>query len=122
MLWITPLFGYDLWMEHGSGTSGPQPGGPMPGGPRIRFVNLGSDRMAQAFQAAQGQPNWVVRLAILTFLLIIGIPILLLLMAAGLAAALVFMVLSAINWVMVRLGGAKSKDDGRRNVRVIKRD
>ncbi|MAT80075.1 MAG: hypothetical protein CMJ29_00330 [Phycisphaerae bacterium] len=109
-------------MDDGSRTSGPQPGGPFPGGPRIRFVNLGSDRMAQAFQAAQGQPNWVVRIVVLTFLLVIGIPILLLLLVAGLAAAMVFMVLSTINWIMVRLGGSTPKDDGRRNVRVIKRD
>ncbi|MDG2423396.1 MAG: hypothetical protein P8M22_05400 [Phycisphaerales bacterium] len=77
--------------------------------------------MAEAFQAARGQPNWAVRIAVLTFLLVVGIPILLLLLVAGLAAAVVFMILSTINYVLVRLGG-KQRDDGRRNVRVIKRD
>lgn len=97
-------------------------GGAGSGGPRIRFVNLGGDRMAEVFQSARGQSNWAVRLAILTFLLIVGIPILLLLLVAGLAAALVFAILSMVNWVLVRVRGIKPANDGRRNVRVIDRD
>jgi len=113
--------GYDLWMneanqDNGAGTG---PGGF--GGPRIRFVNLGGDRMAQAFQMAQGQPNWAVRLAVLTFLLVVGIPILLLLLIAGLAAFLVFMVLSGFNWFLNLFQGSSRQNQGRRNVKVINR-
>ncbi len=104
--------------NHGSGT-GQGPTGF--GGPRIRFVNLGSDRMAQAFQMARGQPNWAVRLAVLTFLLVVGIPILLLLMTAGLAAFVVFMIISGFNWLLNLFQGGSKQDDGRRNVKVINR-
>lgn len=104
--------------NHGNGT-GQGPTGF--GGPRIRFVNIGSDRMAQAFQVARGQPNWAVRLAVLTFLLVVGIPILLLLMAAGIAAFLVFMILSGLNWFLNLFKVRSKQDDGRRNVKVINR-
>ena len=55
--------GYDLWMSEGNHGNGTGQGPAGFGGPRIRFVNLGSDRMAQAFQVARGQPNWALRLA-----------------------------------------------------------
>ena len=77
--------------------------------------------MAQAFQVARGQPNWALRLAVLTFLLVVGVPILLLLMIAGLAGFLVFMVLSGVNWILNLFQGGKKPDDGRRNVKVINR-
>ncbi len=84
-------------------------------------MNLGGDRMAQAFQMARGQPNWAARVAVITFILVIGIPILLLLLTAGIAAFLVFMVLSGANWFLNLFKGGSKPDDGRRNVRVIKR-
>ncbi len=78
--------------------------------------------MAQAFQVARGQPNWAVRLAVLTFLLVVGIPILVLLMVAGLAAFLVFIVLLAINSFLNLFKGSSKRNDGRRNVRIIDRE
>lgn len=121
-MWTSPSVGYDLWMADGPRGTGPDVDGPPIGGPRIRFVNLGGDRMAEAFQAARGQPNWAVRIAVLTFLLIVGIPILLLLLVAGLAAAVVFAILSTLNWIFSGFRSTKPTDDGRRNVRIIDRD
>ncbi|MCH2151726.1 MAG: hypothetical protein MK089_00110 [Phycisphaerales bacterium] len=103
--------------QSGAGTDGPQPRGP-----RVQFINFGSDRMAEAFQVARRQPNWATRAAVLTFLIIIGIPILLLLLLATVAAAVVFSVLMSINWVVSRFSTSKSPEHGRRNVRVINRD
>ena len=88
----------------------------------MQFINFGGDRMAEAFQVARRQPNWATRAAVLTFLIIIGIPILLLVLLATLAAALVFSVLMSINWVASRFSARKSPEHGRRNVRVINRD
>jgi hypothetical protein len=78
--------------------------------------------MSEAFRAARRQPNWATRAAVLTFLIIIGIPILLLVLMATLAAALVFSVLLSVNWVLTRFSTRRTPADGRRNVRVINRD
>lgn len=78
--------------------------------------------MSAAFKAAQGQPNWAVRAAIMTFLLLVALPILLLLFVAGLAAVAVFSILAGANWVLSRLKGNQPPRDGRRNVRVIDRE
>ena len=108
-------------MDNGS-QPGPGTEGPQARGPRVQFVNFGGDRMAEAFQAARRQPNWATRAAVLTFLIIIGIPILLLVLLAMLAATLVFSVLVSINWVASRFSSRRSPEDGRRNVRVMNRD
>ena len=113
--------GYDLWMENGP-QSGAGTEGPQARGPRVQFINFGSDRMSEAFQAARRQPNWATRAAVLTFLIIIGIPILLLVLLATLAAALVFSVLMGVNRVASWFTPSRSPEDGRRNVRVINRD
>jgi hypothetical protein len=71
-----------------------------------------------------------VRAAILTFLVFIAIPIFLLLLLAGLAAVVVFSILSLVNWILARLttrgvsrgAGKAAANEGRRNVRVINRD
>tara|TARA_Y100000589_G_scaffold325045_1_gene362195 strand:- start:5529 stop:5900 length:372 start_codon:yes stop_codon:yes gene_type:complete len=96
----------------------------MPEIPKIRFVYPGGDRFASVFQAASRQPSWVMRAATITFLLVVGIPIMLLLLLAAIVATTVFAVLIGVNRVIglftgraVRPGGP---DDARRqNVRVI---
>ena len=113
--------GYDLWMEHGS-QHGSGPEGPQTSGPRVQFINFGGVRMAEAFQAARKQPNWATKAAVLTFLIIIGIPVVLLLLLATLAAGLVFSVLISINWVTSWFSSSRSPEAGRRNVRVMNRD
>ena len=97
---------------------GPQASNQGAGGPRVRVVNFGQP-MSAAFKMAQGQPNWAVRAAVLTFLVLVGLPILLLLLVAGLAAAVVFSILASANWVLSRMKGSRPPHDGRRNVRVM---
>ena len=86
------------------------------------MINIGSERMSEAFRAAGRQPNWATRAAVITFLLVIAIPIFLLLLLATFAAAVVFMVLAGINWLLGRTPGRRPPEAGRRNVRVINRD
>ena len=89
--------------------------------PKIRFVRPGSEQFAAAFQAFNRQPNGAVKAAVFVFLLVMAVPILLLLLVAGVLATAVFTVLYGFNRLIGffrGLGGPKS-DQGRRNVRVI---
>ena len=92
--------------------------------PPFRGINIGgAQRVSAAFQAVNRQPNWVARAAMLTFLVVVGIPILLLLLLAAMAASVVFVVLIGVSRV-ARLfrGSQEPPGGGRRNVRVINRD
>ncbi len=80
-----------------------------------------SSRVASVWRSAAAQPGWITRVALLTFLLVVGLPILLLLVMAVIFAAAVFGVLALVNVVLVRLRGALPQRDGRSNVRVIRR-
>lgn len=111
---------YDRGMEEGKASS--DSAGSPRYGPRIQFVNLGGDRVSAAFQAARRQPNGAAKAAVLTFLIIIAIPILVLLLIAMLAATAVFTVLMMFNWIATRFRGTSDPGAGRRNVRVIRRD
>lgn len=79
------------------------------------------DRWATGYRWAASQPGWIARLALLTFLLIIVLPIALLVGLAILAGAAVFGGLALVNAGISRLKGAVT-GDGRSNVRVIRRD
>ena len=93
--------------------------------PKIRFVYPGGEQFASVFQAASRQPNWVVKTAVIAFLLVVGIPVLLLLLTAAIVATAVFAVLTGINRLLLgfRRGGSGSRggpdDARRRNVRVM---
>ncbi len=82
---------------------------------------------AGVWRAAASQPGWITRIALMTFLLVVGLPILLLVMAAILIAAVVFAGLALLNGVVARVRGmrggrgALGRRDGRANVRVIRR-
>ncbi len=80
-----------------------------------------SSRAAAMWRAAASQPGWITRVALLTFLLVVGLPSLLLLILAVVFAAVVFGVLALVNAALVRLRGALPQRDGRSNVRVIRR-
>ncbi len=88
------------------------------------FAQRGSQRARTVFQGVRSQPGWIGRLAMLTVILIIALPILLLVMIALLAGVLVFSILAGFNAL---LGRAKRsingfpRRDGRSNVRVISR-
>lgn len=93
--------------------------------PKIRFVYPGGDRFATILQAAGRQPSWPMRVAAITFLIVVGIPIMLLLLLAAIVATTVFAVLVGINRVLGLFGGRSSTSPGgpedarRRNVRVM---
>ncbi len=80
-----------------------------------------SSRVASMWRAAAAQPGWITRIALLIFLLVVGLPILLLLVLAVVFAAVVFGVLALVNTALVRLRAALPRRDGRSNVRVIRR-
>ncbi len=80
-----------------------------------------SSRVASMWRSAAAQPGWITRAALLTVLLVVGLPILLLLVMAVIFAAAVFGVLALVNAALVRLRGALPQRDGRSNVRVIRR-
>ncbi len=93
-----------------------------------RVVRIPAITAAQRQRAARGyhwltsQPSWVVRLALVMFLLVVGLPLLLLAIVAVIAATIVFTGLALINASVARLRGFLPKRDGRSNVRVIRRD
>jgi len=80
-----------------------------------------ADRGQTAYRAVAAQPSWVTRLALYTFLIVIGVPIFLLTMMALFAAVIVYGVLALTNAMIMRVRRAFPRDDGRRNVRVIQR-
>ena len=86
--------------------------------------------MAGAWRYAGAQPSFALRAAVLVFLIVIGLPLLLLLLLAFLVGAVVFGVLALFGSIGaafrgVRQGGGPSggvgANDGRENVRVIDR-
>ena len=96
-----------------------------------RVMQSGSGRAFGSYQSALRQPSWAMRAAWLTFFIVIGIPILLLVIVAGLAALTVVLVLSlvaaTVGWFQRTLGltpqePMSGEDEGRENVRVIRRD
>ncbi|MGI9013983.1 MAG: hypothetical protein ACR2GY_07020 [Phycisphaerales bacterium] len=102
--------------------------------PFVIFESLRQGPAGSATRVVVGQPSWVRRFAILTFLLVVGLPILLLLCIGLLAAAIVFFLLSGVNAILSALGlGPEravtrhhqqpgSPTAGRENVRVIVRE
>ncbi len=79
-------------------------------------------RVFQVYRSAAQQPNLALRVALLVFLVVIGLPILILILVAILAATVVFMLLSLVT---VCVDGVRrlfsNTSDGRENVRVIDR-
>ncbi len=78
-------------------------------------------RAQQAWSVAQRQPSWVTKVAAVTFLLVIAIPVLMLFFAAVIIALAVFLVLGIVAWIMRSVRGLMPKRDGRENVIVRRR-
>ncbi len=74
----------------------------------------------ETWQVVSRQPSWVLRAALITFLLVFAVPIVLLVLVAGIAAAAVFLVVAGFYRVFERLRSVV-RGDGRKNVRVIQR-
>ena len=99
---------------------------------RVQFSTTppaGTGSARAAWQFVHRQPNWIARTAAMVLAAVILIPILFVLLMAMLAAAVVFLVLSGLNSIgrlfsgeARRMANGDLDRDGRRNVRVIRRD
>ena len=83
----------------------------------------GRERVTQVFRTVNAQPNWVLRITLWVFGLVILLPILFLLLLALILATIVFGILAAVSWTISALrGDRRARDSRRENVRVIQRD
>ena len=85
------------------------------------FSGNGAHRAAAAWQTAASQPSWVARAALVVFLIVIGLPLMLLFLLALLLAVIVFTALAGVNFIIAKVRGILPRSDGRENVRVIQR-
>ena len=88
-----------------------------------RITTMASDGFGHAqstWKAARRQPNWLLGTTVMIFLVVIALPIFLLVLLALLAATLAFLALWGINRVISAIRGLLPRDDGRRNVRVLR--
>ena len=88
----------------------------------VSFINESAGRAGSTYRYVARQPNWIVRAVVLTFLLILAIPIAMLFMLALLGGLLVFAVLVAVNAVLNGFRNVMPARDGRENVRIIRRE
>ena len=79
------------------------------------------DHMLSGYEWVATRPSWLTRVALVTFLLIVGLPILLLVSVAILAAVVVFFGLAAGHLLLRKVRGLLPARDGRSNVHVIRR-
>ena len=88
----------------------------------VVFRSVGSqrDRWVGGYRWAVSQPSWIVRLAVIAFLLVVAVPLFALIVLAALAAAVVGGVLLLANAITTKVRGL-FQTDGRSNVRVIRR-
>jgi hypothetical protein len=93
------------------------------------WPDIHAGRTVHVWRRVAAQPNWVLRAALMTFLIVLALPMLLLLLAAMLLSVLVFGSLAlfhALGEGWRRLFGGRPRDlahaEGRRNVRVIRHD
>ena len=96
-----------------------------------RITTGPAGRMGSVWRLAASRPGWPLRIALLTFLLVLGLPIILLGLVAILLATAVFAVLALAHRTIERIRGLGrgrirgrgllGRRDGRENVRVIQR-
>lgn len=79
-------------------------------------------RVRGVYQHLAAQPGYAWRAAVVTFLLILTVPVILFILAALLIAMVVFSALGLAGAIVQRLRGALPRRDGRENVRVIVRN
>lgn len=95
---------------------------------RVQFSSFHSEGVRQVRERFAAQPSWVVRAALIAFVVVVIIPIALLLGIAFLVAMLVFTVLGLISRLGSLLPGRggslwRGRDGaGRRNVKVLPRE
>ncbi len=88
---------------------------------RFQVFNPGRERVASGYRWATTRPSWVARAAALAFLVVVGLPILVLVIVALLAAAMVYGVLALADAALRGFRGQPRVESGRQNVRVIER-
>ncbi len=86
------------------------------------YANRGSARTRAAWETIQRQPGWLVKATALAFIIVLGLPLLLLLLLALLIATIIFAVLFGVHFLLAPLRGARRDRDGRENVRVVRRE
>jgi hypothetical protein len=88
---------------------------------RIRILDSAArDRLADGWQRAASQPNWIVRALMLVVLLVVVLPLLLLVGFVAMGAILVLGGV-ALGRAAVEKVRRRVRGDGRSNVRVIRR-
>ena len=86
------------------------------------FAGQGATRASAIWQTAASQPSWLSRIVLMTFILVIALPIFVLVLLALFVASIVFAALWGVNYLVAKVRGALPHSDGRKNVRVIRRD
>ncbi len=84
------------------------------------FPNRGAESASHVWRAVSSQPNWISRIALLAFFIIIGLPIVLLFVLAVLVSVAVFAVLAGAYSLYNLVRGSLPRSDGRENV-VVRR-
>lgn len=86
------------------------------------FFNAGSEQSGTVWRTVSRQPSWITKLTVLVFIIVIGIPILLLVLAGAIVAMCVFGVLMLFHLGKMKITQLFAGNEGRQNVRVIRRD
>ncbi|HWB19187.1 MAG TPA: hypothetical protein VG711_02720 [Phycisphaerales bacterium] len=82
---------------------------------------MNEETVQRAFRVVVRQPNWLIRWTIYIFAGIIALPFILLLFAAAVIAAAAFAIFLLVNAVVRRVRAIGPRNDGRENVRVMRR-
>jgi len=86
-----------------------------------QYASGSQQRAGAAWRTINTQPGWIVKATVFAFLLVVGVPVVLLLLLALFVAGLLFTVLWGANALVRRLKRLMPQRDGRENVRVIRR-
>jgi cobalamin synthase len=90
--------------------------------PRITtFSAKATDAAGSTVRMIRAQPNWLIRLLALVFVIVVVLPFALLLIVVVLVAAVAIAALAGVRAAINRLRGLLPRDDGRSNVRVVRR-
>jgi len=86
-----------------------------------QYANQGQQRATAAWQRINTQPSWIVKATALAFILVVGVPIVLLILLALVVASVLFAILWGVNQIILGFKGFLPEREGRKNVRVIRR-
>jgi hypothetical protein len=78
-----------------------------------QYASEGQHRAGAAWRTINTQPGWIVRATVFAFLLVVGVPVVLLLMLALFVAGLLFAILWTINALIRRRGSCRNATGAR---------